>query len=81
MAAAAIVADGRLSDCVSFKTTFMQDKKARAMAGFFYGVVQNDIALDFAGTLLVTTNCSFVVSDTVDAPMLICKRMLRPSGK
>ncbi len=27
-------------------------KKARTMAGFFYGVVQNDIGLGGAGTLL-----------------------------
>ena len=27
-------------------------KKARTMAGFFYGVVQNDIGLRCAGTLL-----------------------------
>ena len=27
-------------------------KKARTLAGFFYGVVQNDIGLGSAGTLL-----------------------------
>ena len=43
-----------------FSATLM-DEKARTMAGIFYGVVQNDIGLRSAGTLLAARKASHTV--------------------